>query len=148
MSTQETEFEGQTPRATVFAMQKRHREAMETEGFVRRAFMNASMDERNTLDDVQAIQDGSPVVLGTEQAETKMIYVAFQNPIVDRNGETKIRSKIVIVGSSVNGVAMPNTPKGYTITDFELVEAMYDEAKLLQETTAPGYNIEQGIVRE
>ena len=148
MSVEVNEFESQAPRAVVFAMQKRHRETLESYGFTRRAFMNAATDGLSTLDDVQAIQDGQPVVLGTEHKETKMVYVAFQNPVIDPSGETKIRSKIVIIGSRVDGIAMPNSTKGYEMSDFELVEAMYDEAKKLQETVAPGYNIQQGIVRE
>ena len=148
MSVKSSEIENLTPRAVVFAMQKRHREALESDGFTRRAFFNFVRDDRSTVEDAQLIQDGNPVVLGTESQETKMVYVAFQNPIEDDNGGMRIRSKLVIVGSRVGGVPLPNTPKGYTMADFELVEAMYDEAKKVQETIAPGYNIEQGIIRE
>lgn len=148
MSFEIPEVQEKSPRAHVFEMQKRHRDYLNDIGLAKRAFLNAARDTELTIHDIADIQNGQPVVLGVEEQDKKTVFIAFQNPDINNNGTPIIRSTLVFVGSRMGESIAPNSAKGYTLDDFVEVERLYDEAKVLQQTIAPNYNIEQGIVGE
>ncbi len=148
MSFEMPEQEKISPRAAVFSMQKRHQQQLEESGLTRLAFFNTARDTEATLDDIMSVQDGRPVVLGVENEDSTTVFLAFQTEGVNANSEPVVRTKMIIIGSRTNGEVVANHAKGYTPSHFEVVEKLYEEAKELQQTVAPNYNIEQGIVSE
>ena len=99
-----------------------------------------------TAHDIDMLPKYIPIVLGSEYNDVEQVFIAYRDPSTPQKMGV-IRSRYFTVGTLTQEVALPNQKLGITDDEFNFVYNLFSEAKHLQQTVAPAYSLESGLLR-
>ena len=122
----------------VNALQNRHELVLRTSGVLSRMALAAYAHNREVLN------TGSPVVLGSDNGDIRFIFIAMRTLATDES----IQSTYFTAGRTLSGsIDYPNEDAGINDTDYRIISELFDESIEFQQSVAPNYSLESGLLR-